>query len=223
MNIKKVGLFVSMLPLLVSCNKNPYLGEYVFQMGKSKDTHISISLKLLEDEYKAEEEVKGQKFELGIDLLTNDVKDDMTEILNEVTPLTGYYRVNKEEKVYGETRLNVGVSILGEYEIPENITDSIFLASITSQYVNFYLPVSFEDLQFQLYWYGFDLNIANFFGDDAENKEGTSPTDTPEGKHPVGTHPTKEDVELINQHYSNDHDGKTFRDFHVLKLGLTKK
>ena len=223
MNIKKVGLLLSMVPLLISCNKNPYLGEYVFQMGKSKDTHISISLKLLEEDYKVEEEVKGQKFELGIDLLTNDVESDMTDILNDVTPLTGYYRINKAEKVYNETRLNIGISLLGEYEIPESITDYIFLASITSQFVNFYIPVSFEDLQFQLYWYGFDLSISNFFADDAEQKEGSDPTDTPEGKHPVGNHPTKEDIELINQHYANDHDGATYRDFHVLKLGLTKK
>lgn len=218
MKLKKVGLFLGIVPLLIACNKDPYAGEYVFQMGKSKDTHMSVSLKLTNEVYSEETPDKGKKFELALDMLTSDIESDMSSILNELTPITGYYKVNKEEKVYGEARLNIGLNLMGEYEIPENITDCIFVAGINDKTVNFYLPVSIEDLQFQLYWYGYDLNVANFFDDEVED-----PLATPEGKHPVGTHPSKEDIDQINTHYGANHNDKVFRDFHVLKLGLTKQ
>ena len=218
MNIKKVGLFLGMLPLLISCNSNPYLGEYVFQMGKSKDTHMSVSLKLTDENYDANNPDKGKKFELSMDMLTADVESDMSAILNELTPVTGFYKVNEVDKIYDEARLNIGIDLLGEYEIPEEITEKIFVASINGSAVNFYIPVSVEDLQFQLYWYGYDLNIEKMLSDDD-----TDPLATLEGSHPVGSHPTKEDVAAINAHFADDHSGKQFRDFHVLKLGLTKQ
>lgn len=216
---KKIGLLFTLTPLLFSCASSSPVGEYVFQMGKNKDTHIGISLRLTNENYDETNIEKGKKFELSIDMVTSDVEDTFSTLLKELTPLTGYYSLDKENQVYKETRLNIGLSILGESEIPKEVTDLIFVASINSNAVNFYLPVSMEDLSYQLYWYGYDLNIAKILTDDSDE----DPLATPEGAHPIGTHPTQEDIDLINQHYADDHSGTPYRDFHVLKLGLTKK
>ena len=114
--------------------------------------------------------------------------------------------------------------LLGEYEVPQTITDGIFVANITGNVVNFYLPVSFEDLRYQLYWYGYDLSGENIMAaimDDEEEVE--DPIASVDGKHSLDVHPTKEQIAAINEHYPASHDGEQFRDYHVLKLGLLKK
>ena len=131
--------------------------------------------------------------------------------------ITGYYSVNLEEKIYEESRLNIGVNLLGSIEIPQSLTDLIFVANINSTLVNFFLPVSTQDLIFQLYWYGYDSKVSDI------TDPSKDPITSPDGAHPVGTHPTEEDIKQINTHYAADHDGVSFRDYHVLKLGLTKK
>ena len=220
MNYKKSLTLLGIVPLLIGCaNKGPY-GEYAFQMGKAKDTHIAVSLKLTKDNYDESNADKGQKFELGLDLMTSDVESSYSEILKELSPITGYYSIDKNVKVYDETRLNIGINFLGEYELPTKITDLLFVASINKNIVNFYLPVSIDDLMFQLYWYGYDLSSTKW------NSEEVTDDDflvTPEGKHDIGTHPTAEEIATINTHYADDHDGKVYRDFHILKLGLSKK
>ena len=236
MKLKKAGLLLGIVPLLISCSKDPYAGTYVFQMGKNKDTHLAVSLELTKNLFDEANPDKGKKFILDFDMLTSEVDDGFSAILKELTPLDGYYKVDKSQKVYDETRLNIGLNFLGEYELPGEVTEMIFVASITSSFVNFYLPVSIEDLQFQLYWYGYDLTLANILADmmseeEGENQEGqegqesekTDTTTSVDGFHPLGTHPSKEDVAKINEHYKDSHNGKEFRDFHVLKLGLTKQ
>ena len=218
MILKKASLLLGLTPLLLSCANSSPVGQYVFQMGKNKDAHISVSLNLTNENYDETNIEKGKKFDLAIDMVTSDVEDEFSNLLKEFTPISGYYTVDKENKVYKETRLRVGLNLLGSVEIPKEITDLIFVASITPTLVNFYIPVSFEDLTFQLYWYGYDLNIAKML----EEESSADPLATPEGAHPIGSHPTQADIDLINQHYSNDHTG-VYRDFHVLKLGLTKK
>ena len=119
--------------------------------------------------------------------------------------------------------LKIGISVLGEYEIPQDITDGIFAASISSTTVNFYLPVSFDDLRFQLYWYGWDLSAENIGKAIASDEEIEDPIASVDGQHPLNVHPTKEQIDAINEHYPDSHDGELFRDYHVLKLGLIKK
>ena len=41
-------------------------------------------------------------------------------MIKEMGPLTGYYIVDKNNKVYDEKRLRLGINVLGEYEIPED-------------------------------------------------------------------------------------------------------
>ena len=223
MNYKKAFIFVGLFPLLLSCTGNSHYGEYVFQMGKNKDTHIGVSLQLTKELYAEAEPEKGEKYILSLDMVTSDVQDSMSEILKSLSPLTGFYKVEKETKVYGETGLHIGINLLGEYEVPQSITDAIFVASLNSTLVNFYLPVSFEDLSYQLYWYGWDLNLDNIISAITEEGDMTDPIESVDGHHPLDVHPTKEEIDKINEHYPDAHNGNLFRDFHVLKLGLTRK
>ena len=225
MNFKKTLSFFGLLPLLVSCAGNSYYGEYSFQMGKSKDTHIAVTLELTKEKYTSTDgEEKGEKFSLGFDMMTSDVDDGFSELLKELTPLIGYYKVDKKTKVNDEASLKIGINLLGEYEVPQTITDAIFVASISSTAVNFYLPVSLEDLRYQLYWFGYDLsgdNIAAAISGDEDIKD---PIVLPDDQHhPLDVHPTKADIDKINETYPDSHDGELFRDYHVLKLGLLKK
>ena len=50
-------------------------------------------------------------------------------MIKEVTPLTGYYKVDKKVKVDEGNLLNIGINLLGEYEVPQTITDGIFVAN----------------------------------------------------------------------------------------------
>lgn len=224
MNYKKLIVFSGLWPLLVSCSGNSYYGEYSFQMGKTKDTHIAVSLELTKERYINTEGVdSGEKFSLSFDMKTSDVEDGFASILKEITPITGYYSIDNKVKIDGASRLNIGINILGEYDIPKDITDAIFIANISSSAVTFYLPVSMEDLRYQLYWYGWDLsgeNIAAAIQDDTDIED---PIASPDGPHSLDVHPTKEEIDAINEHYKDSHDGELFRDFHVLKLGLTRK
>ncbi len=218
MKALKPLFLVSIIPLLLGCSGKKYIGTYVFQMGKSKDTHMGISLQLMNEFYNPEEEELGKKYQLDVDMVTSQENDDFTSVLKEMSPVTGYYSVDEQEKVYDAKRLKMGIDLLGQYHVPDELTDLIFVANINSTTVNFFLPVSVTDLIYQLYWYGYDLNLTALISGD----ESYDPLNTKEGKHDIGTHPTKEDIDRINTHYKDDHAGVAFRDYHVLKLGLTK-
>ena len=95
------------------------------------------------------------------------------------------------------------------FDITPQQTAKFVYSTISKTTLVFNIPVSMDDLFYQLYWYGLDLN-------DIE-AEITA--------HPAGSHPTAEDIRYINEelHYSETHDDKTFRDYHTLSLSLTKK
>ena len=223
MNYKKLIVLFSLFPLLASCAGNAHYGEYSFQMGKDKDTHIAVGLELTKELYDANNPDKGEKFSISFDIKTADVEDEYSAILKEVTPLTGYYKVDKSVKVDDGNLLRIGINLLGEFEVPQTITDGIFVANITSSVVNFYLPVSFEDLRYQLYWYGYDLSGENIAAAIYGDEEIEDPIASVDGSHSLDVHPTEEEIAAINEHYPSTHDGELFRDYHVLKLGLTKK
>ena len=218
MKINKVITLASLLPFLAACSGQSYVGDYVFQMGKNKGVHFGVSLKLTDEVFEVAAPEKGNIFILNVDMEMGDQDNDFAELLSELNPLTGSYKVDGEEKVYGETRLHLGISVLGEYEIPEEVTDLIFVANINSNLVNFYLPVSLKDLSLQLYWYGYDF--AHLISEIITGEVDEDPVEIE--KHPVGTHPTQEDIDKINETYKTTH-GEDFRDYHVLELGLTRQ
>ncbi len=92
---------------------------------------------------------------------------------------------------------------------PED-TEKIVYSYINGTTLTFNIPVSMPDLQFQLYWYGLDIEHM----------------DTVIDAHEIGTHPTEEDVRHINEdlkYPENHEDNVSFRDFHTLSLALSKK
>ena len=79
------------------------------------------------------------------------------------------------------------------------------------------IPVSIDDVYYQLYWYGKDVRI-NFEQFEVEIVDVTA--------HDLGTHPKPEEVEQINQTFAQEHQGcmfTSFRDFNQVKMGLIKK
>ena len=206
MNLKKIPLIISVMPLLLGCSKNLYVGRYTFQMGKSKDVHMGITLNLAKTDYAADPS-KGKDFQMLLDFdmgivdaaTSNesgyDVQSILKELLGDDKSVSGYYFIDKNEpKLYDQTRLHLCFDLLEKYDISSELTDLVFITTISQKEVNFYIPVSVTDLAYQLYWYMIE-------------------------EKPVGTHPTAEDVERIHA----EHPDSSFRDFHVLKLGLTKQ
>ena len=224
MKMKKMLAMFTLLPLLMGCNGDPYVGKYLFQMGKTKDTHIGASLELKSELYDSADESKGKKFDFSIDV-KSEALEDMSELLGDISSLSGSYSVDNERQVYGASMLIMNIYIIEEYSIPTELTNLLFVANITSSAVTFYIPVSFNDLSLQLYWYGYDL--SSLMNDDGTPKEGGDEDDfippSPHGEHEIGTHPTKEDIDKINETYPSSHDGTKFRDYHILKLGLIKQ
>lgn len=98
--------------------------------------------------------------------------------------LSGYYKLLPEEVIKGETRLAVGldfayilskVAEIYEKEMGEKMDDdlksildtldnpdliqSIVFTTYKDNTVNGYVPVSIDDAYYQLYWYGYDIQI----------------------------------------------------------------
>ena len=170
---------------------------------------------------------------------------------NAVIP--GYYKLTDETNPKGERRIKLGISFNyiaekiakaakeeGDTDINTDdlnmlnnaaIIQNLLCATYKDETVNIYVPVSLEDLYYQLYWYGTDLHISIDL--DAEDiSDLIKITIVEVTKHDFGTLPTKDEVAAINQTYKQDHSNCTlpfvdvyneFRLFHQIKLGLSKK
>ena len=111
-------------------------------------------------------------------------------------------------------------------EITADHVEKIVYTTYGANKVNMYIPVGIEDLLYQLYWYGIDVNI--------NDQERIVFNQSPCGTHEPGTHPTAEDVTAINETYEyvNAHKdfyakmeipNKPYRDYYTLDLGLIKQ
>ncbi|MBO4285947.1 MAG: hypothetical protein J5880_01280 [Bacilli bacterium] len=77
-----------------------------------------------------------------------------------------------------------------EFVIPSDFIDDVLIATYKGEKIDVTVPVSLNDLMFQLYWYGFDI---------------FDPTEEyPLEKHEKGTHPTEEDIKKINETFNSD-------------------
>lgn len=170
--------------------------------------------------------------------------DDIIDIISKKTEgepeasteVNGYYYFKQGKNALGkdETRLMLGFDIdnipffEGEsIDIPPEIVEMILYATYDNDTVNIIVPVSIEDLLFQIYWYGYridGLRAPVHLHD--ENKYIVD--------HEVGTHPTADDVTTI-QEYQKDRETKhpddygefefiysNYHDYHTLTMGLAK-
>ena len=157
--------------------------------------------------------------------------------------LKGYYKLSDEFNKAGEQRLIMGFYFfyfLDKFEdVYKSLTDeelsqemkntlnilnepdliqSIMYATYSKDGVNAYIPVSIEDVYYQLYWYGYDVQVNAETYDINLVKLET--------KHDFGTNPTKADVAEINKTFEETHKDfaiTTYRAFNDLKLTLLKK
>ena len=236
----KRPLFLLAFPLLgmalTACSANQsYAGLYTFQMGKTSSTHFGISMLLEDTAYitsasSGEEPVeKGKEFTLKFDATMADGSDGVMSELAKLFPdginLDGYYRIG--DPVEKGNILSIGFA-LTDLLTPEVIESAIGMSleldvvehfiysEINSTTITLKIPVSMPDLQFQLYWYGFDI----YFTDKGTDSEEAHIREVE--NHPAGSHPTKEEIAEINKTYETDHKS-TYRDYHTITLGLTKQ
>ncbi|MCR5505778.1 MAG: hypothetical protein K6F07_02155 [Bacilli bacterium] len=224
---KLAPLFLFSLALS-SCGPNTPYGNYAFQMGKTSSSHIAVSMTLGKEEVKQENEVLGKSMtftiegKMGADGNEDEENFDVMDFLSSGLHANGYYSIG--EKVKDDIKkLKIGINIkaLEElFEIPitigSDVVEEVVYSEISSKNVALYIPVSVDDLKFQLYWYGFDVRYEGT----GDERHIVLKDSTP---HPVSTHPTADEVKEVNKTYPADHEGTYFRDYHTLTLKLTKQ
>lgn len=257
---KKSALFISLVPLLVSCGTNSIAGRYGFQMGKEKGTHFGLFVTLTDKYTTIESEPEKTNFyklcELSGTISSSDGSSAMANIVTIIGTILGqegdmftvpayYYKSGKVTKT-GEEEIKIGIDFsfiknifdTSETEEPSDITfpelkpemiEKLIYTTYNGNVLTLNIPVSQNDILYQLYWYGIDL---------AYNEEqGLYTTESSYGVHEIGTHPTAEDVTKINETYKDDHaqvaelfatldfdiSFNSYRDYHTLGMGLLKQ
>ena len=168
--------------------------------------------------------------------------DMMTKALAEGVEEEGYYRV-AEDRPSGRKHLCLGFAmeffeeIYGEMgiELSSELIEQIIFSEIDDKKIYLQIPVSFKDLELQLYWYGTDIRfLSSLDGNDADlfnpiqsreddSESSLPPLIEPVEPHEVGTKPTKEDIAKINETYPATHDGELYRYFYTVSLALTRQ
>lgn len=223
----RVFTTLTILPfLLCSCGKDKYLGSYTFQMGKSSSTHMSINMvlgdRVIRDATTQEE--LGLYFSLKAEANIQDGESAESEysfisdVLKDGLDIDGFYKIGKETDS-GSKVMDVGFIIEDLEEetgidlpISTALTSKLIYTEINDKQISVHAPVSFEDLMYQLYWYGLDVYIND--QDEYDIKDVDA--------HETGTHPTAEDIAHINETYPVEHKDSKYRDFHTLTLPLLK-
>ncbi len=208
--MKKVKFlpFLLMPLLLASCQSNSFVGEYTFQMGKNSGTHFSVGMNLNKNEVTNDGEVVGKEIKISLSAkLADATKDDednplyfLYDILAEGINIDGYYNIGNK-MAQDNYKLNIGFTlstieeIFGEtFVIAPDKIEKIIYSEVNSKAITLFVPVSLDDLLFQLYWYGLDIHYEGE-GEDSELVFGDSV------EHEANTHPTQEDVSEINKTY----------------------
>ena len=150
-------------------------------------------------------------------------------ILGDGTAVCGYYRVG-DAAPEGGKRLHLGISVNEDFrdfladllhvspeslELTPRMTEMVMYSTLDDKTIEISIPVSMDDLVFQLYWYGYDLHT--------EDKE--FHFDELKTTHIAGSHPTDADIEAINADplFQAHHPGQKYRDYYTVTLGLTKQ
>ena len=151
------------------------------------------------------------------------------ELLGDGEAVVGYYKVGDPIQGGGK-QLHLGVDIDDEFldmlasllqidkqslQLTPEMTEKIIYSTIADKAVNISIPVSMDDLLFQLYWYGYDLHT----------EDGSFHFDNLPVTHAPGSHPTAEEVAAINADatFKAHHPSVTYRDYYTVTLGLIKQ
>lgn len=141
-----------------------------------------------------------------------DFDDLIMDMLSEGITVHGWYSIQETLKD-GRQRMPIGFDIGSVFpeagktvNLGPEVIEKLIFCETDGKAVYLSIPVSLNDVFFQLYWYGMDL--LNF--------EETT-------EHEVNTHPTADDIAEINKTYPATHGGTLYRDFHCISLGLKKQ
>ena len=158
----------------------------------------------------------------------------INEMLSDFTMISGYYYTNNEHVKTGEV-LHLGISLLNdEYNIGPEITEKILYSTINSGELTVVIPVSFEDLFYQLYFYGYRVGSILEIIDPVNIIEEDPAMAATVGEQNIGKHPTKEQITIIQSYQTKRQNDKpegyrnteekfvNYRDFHTLSMGLKK-
>ena len=183
---KRTCLTLALLPLaLCSCTKSGYLGVYSFQMGKNSGAHAIASMTLTSDDYLMEGDIVGKKMTLYGEVKASGgnssassstesststseesttYSDTLTAMLAKGISINGYYHIAKDLEG-GKREFKIGFDLAtllkGVTEDPmpidSEIIEKFIYSEIDDKKIYLHIPVSFEDLELQLYWYGMDF------------------------------------------------------------------
>lgn len=242
--------------MLTSCSTSSIAGLYGFQMGKESGTHFGFFLKLtdktkvIESSDPSEDTKNYKECEISFSVKFGSDTESISNIIaliaqmlgqegNKIT-IPGYYYKSGKTLRDGSIELKLGIDFnfvkdviedieIQDFEFPvldPDMIEKVIYTTYLKNTVTVAIPVGFEDLVFQLYWYGIDFAYN-------EQEDRLYIVDLPEEQvHEPGTHPTPEDVERINQTYIEDHkviiekyelDIDAYRDYYTLAMGLVKK
>ena len=222
-----------------SCSTN-LTGTYVFQMGKDKGVHLKAQMVLGKNDVKdSENTLLGKNFNFTMDIQTKSQEGEgdnsyqelltiMYTIFGDGQSVDGYYNIDTKKDSNGDKIIHFGFDVdqdlidaiattfntdLSAVVITSKMTELVLFSTINSKSVNLIAPVSAKDLLLQLYWYGYDFYYEEEIPYAGKVEE-----------HEKGTHPTKEDIEAINNSeiYKTRHPDEIFRDYHVINVGLLK-
>lgn len=117
-------------------------------------------------------------------------KEENRLTLVPVIDLNKLMEVVQGEGEEGESSSSQESSSQEELVIPSEFIDDVLIAKYNGNTIDVTVPVSLNDLMFQLYWYGFDIFDLG--------------EEYPIEKHEKGSHPTKDDIKKINETFNSD-------------------
>ena len=161
----------------------------------------------------------------GIQYVLNLIYD----LLGDGEAVVGYYRVG-DPLSGGGNQLHLGIDVDESFremlaglleidkqtlELTPEMTEKIIYSTIAGKAINISIPVSLDDLMFQLYWYGYDFHT----------EDGSFHFDTLPATHTPGSHPTAEEVSAINEDptFKAHHPNLKYRDYYTVTLGLIRQ
>ena len=201
-------------------------------------THLDTVIQYIEDE-------TGKEAPPSIDDIVKNVENIIKDKGESDVPFTipGYYYFKEATNVTSgkpETRLMMGIdfNLIKDMpiQLPAELVEMVMYAIYTPDTINVIVPVSLQDLLFQIYWYGYRIAGIDSL---------TNPVDLHEENpyikhHDVGTHPTEDDVAVIQEYQKGREEQyvageltdeeyekgefvyNSYHDYHTLTMGLSK-